>query len=414
MMSSPAATRTPLSRAQWIALLLLVFSVFINYVDRGNLSVAAPPLKTELDLSPEQLGLLLSGFFWTYAAFQLFGLAGWLVDRFDAGLVYAIGYLLWSGATAATGLVRGFVALFALRLILGMGESVAYPAYSKLLSGHFPEHHRGLANALIDMGSKLGPALGTLMGGVLIARFGWRPFFIVLGLVSLAWLAPWMRWMPRGQGAAATHPHGGPSIGQILRHRSAWGTFGGLFCGNYVWYFLLTWLPSYMVMERHFSMDKMAAFGSIAYLAIGLSAAFNGWLSDRWIAAGGTPTRVRKTFTSLGLSLATIILPVAMVKSESLAMWLLMAGCVGFGLFSSNHWAITQTLSGPVAAGRWTSLQNGVGNLAGVTAPWLTGLVVARTGSFLLAFGVAAAVSLAGACFYLFVIGPVREVRWDE
>lgn len=403
-----------MSRAQWIALVLLVLSVFINYVDRGNLSVAAPPLKAELNLSPEQLGLLLSGFFWTYAAFQLFGIAGWLVDRFDVCLVYAVGYLLWSGATAATGLVSGFASLFLLRLVLGMGESVAYPAYSKILSGHFPEHHRGLANALIDMGSKLGPALGTLMGGVLIAQFGWRPFFIVLGMASLVWLLPWMIWRPRGQGAAATHPHGCPSIGQILRHRSAWGTFGGLFCGNYLWYFLLTWLPSYMVMERHFSMQKMAAFGSIAYLAIGLSSAVNGWLSDRWIAAGGAPTRVRKTFTGAGLALATIILPVAIVRSETLAMVFLMTGCIAFGMFSSNHWAVSQTLSGPVAAGRWTSLQNGMGNLAGVTAPWLTGLVVARTGSFVLAFAVAAAISLTGAAMYVFVVGPVREVHWEK
>jgi MFS family permease len=414
MTTTSAPVRTKLSSAQWVALWLLALSVFINYVDRGNLSVAAPPLQSELSLSPEQLGLLLSGFFWTYAAFQLFGIAGWLVDRFDVGMIYAGGYLLWSGATALTGLVNGFTALFALRLLLGVGESVAYPAYSKILSGHFPEHHRGFANALIDAGSKMGPALGTLMGGVLIARFGWRPFFIVLGTASLIWLLPWMRWMPRGHGVAIPCAHGGPGIRQILRSRSAWGTFCGLFCGNYIWYFLVTWLPSYMVKSRGFSMDKMAIFGAVAFLMIGLSSAFCGWLSDRWIAAGGTPTRVRKTFTGAGLGFATIILPVAIVRSENLSMTLLMIAGICVGMFSSNHWAITQTLSGPQAAGRWTSLQNGFGNLAGVAAPWLTGFLVARTGSFVPAFAVAAAISLAGGAMYLFVIGRVEQVPWER
>jgi MFS family permease len=191
------ATRTRLSQRMWIVLALLVFSVFINYIDRGNLSTAAPLLKRELSLSPKEMGVLLSSFFWTYAAFQI--VSGWLVDRFNVNWVIAGGFFLWSAATAGTGLVTGFGALLILRMILGMGESVAYPAYSKILAGNLPEYHRGLANALIDAGSKCGPALGTLLGGMLMARFGWRPFFIVLGCVSMLWLPPWFRWMPRGE-----------------------------------------------------------------------------------------------------------------------------------------------------------------------------------------------------------------------
>ncbi len=414
MTTSPVAVRTRLSGAQWRVLTLLVISIFINYVDRGNLSVAAPPLKAELSLSPEQLGLLFSAFFWTYAAFQLFGIAGWLVDRFDVGKVYALGFFAWSAATALTGFAGGFLALFLLRLLLGIGESIAYPSYSKILAGHFPEYHRGLANALIDMGSKLGPALGTLLGGVLMARYGWRPFFIVLGAVSLIWLMPWAAARPRGKGIAAAHPRECPSVGQILRQRSAWGTFVALFCANYFWYFLLTWLPSYMVMERQFSMDKMASFGALAYLAIGLSAVASGWLSDRWIGSGATPTRVRKTFTVVGLLLSTSIILVAAVRDEQWAMGILMFACITFGMFSSNHWAITQTLAGPLAAGRWTSVQNGVGNLAGVTAPWLTGFVVGQTGNFFVAFAVTAAVALTGALAVLCIIGPIREVQWAK
>ena len=418
MSTTPAAVRTKLSRSQSAVLILLVLSIFINYIDRGNLSIAGPllmasPGKGGLGLDPARLGQLLSAFFWTYALFQLLGIVGLLLDRFDVAWLYAVAYLLWSAATAVTGLAGSFVVLFGMRLLLGMGESVAYPCYSKIFATHFPEHHRGLANALIDAGSKFGPALGTLMGGLLMARFGWRPFFFVLGAASLAWLIPWLKWMPRGPGIVAERIADPPSTFRILKERSAWGSFVGLFCGNYYWYFLLTWLPSYMVMERHFSMARMANMGSLAFLAIGLSSGSCGWISDRWIAAGATPTRVRKTFTVGGLTLATIILPVAMVDSKDLSMALLFIACIFFGMWSSNHWALIQTLAGPAAAGKWTGLQNGVGNLAGVAAPALTGLVVARTGQFFWAFAVATGVVLVGAFFYMFVIGRIEQVDWS-
>src|SRR5579872_5787502 len=269
----PAASTLPvhsrLSGALWRVLVLLVLSVFINYIDRGSLSIAAPMLQDELGLSPARLGVLLSAFFWTYASFQF--VSGWLVHRFDVNVVLAGGFLLWSVATAATGLVSGFAALLALRALLGIGESVAYPSYSRILAGRFEEHHRGLANALIDAGCRCGPALGTLFGGVLMARFGWRPFFTVLGLVSLFWLAPWSRWKPPSQTPDMIKPDQAPSVWEILRLRSAWGTFAGLFCANYFWYFLLTWLPFYLVRERHFSMDSMATLGALAYLTIAIS-----------------------------------------------------------------------------------------------------------------------------------------------
>ena len=157
-MTSPLAVKkVTMSRTEWTILSLLVFSIFINYIDRSNLSVGATDIQTELGLSNYQLGLLLSSFFWTYAAFQLFGVAGWAVDRFNVGWVFASGFILWSGATAATGMVSSFAVLFAFRLLLGAGESVAYPAYSRILANHFPEYHRGLANALIDAGSKARP-----------------------------------------------------------------------------------------------------------------------------------------------------------------------------------------------------------------------------------------------------------------
>src|ERR1700687_3763263 len=171
-----------------LVLVLLALSVFINYVDRGNLSIAAPMLKDELGISASQLGILLSALFWTYACLQ--PLAGWLVDRWNVNWVFAGGFFLWSAATAATGIVHTFSGLLILRLLLGIGESVAYPSYSKIIALNFSEERRGLANAVISAGLLLGPGFGMLFGGLLMARFGWRPFFIVLGLVSLLWLVP--------------------------------------------------------------------------------------------------------------------------------------------------------------------------------------------------------------------------------
>ena len=173
---------------------LLVLSIFINYIDRANLSIAAPQLREEFGLSSSQLGVLLSSFFWTYAMFQI--VSGWLVDRFDVKWVIAVGFFIWSTATAVTGVIHGFAALLVVRLILGIGESVAYPSYSKILARHLSEGQRGFANSVIIAGYNCGLALGMFMGGMLMARFGWRSVFILFGLLSFVWLFPWLRWMP--------------------------------------------------------------------------------------------------------------------------------------------------------------------------------------------------------------------------
>jgi len=399
-----------LSGALSLVLVLLAISVFINYVDRGNLSIAAPMLKDELGLSAAQLGLLLSAFFWTYACLQ--PLAGWLVDRLNVNWVFAGGFFLWSAATATTGIVHTFAVLFVLRLLLGMGESVAYPSYSKIIALNFPEERRGTANSLISAALLLGPGFGMLFGGLLMARFGWRPFFVVLGLTSLLWLVPWLKWMPNRTEAVRTDNTRAPSLPEFLRLRSAWGSCIGLFSCNYISYFLITWLPFYLVRERHFSMNGMAKIGGIAYLLGACFATMSGWLSDRWIMAGASPTRVRKFFTGAGTTIAGIFLGLTVLGGPVYCVAALMLGVVFFGVLSSNVWAITQTLAGPQAAGRWTGFQNLVGNLAGVVAPALTGFVLQRTGHFYWAFAVLVTVAFSGALSWVFLIGPVEQVVW--
>jgi ACS family D-galactonate transporter-like MFS transporter len=406
---------TARARGQWILLSLLVVSVTINYIDRGNLSIAASRLSSELQLDPEKIGLLLSSFFWTYAAMQI--VSGWLIDRYSVYWIFAGGFFIWSAATTLTGLAGGFATIFALRLLLGMGESVAYPAYSKIIAQGFTEQHRGLANGLIDLGSKAGPALGLMIGGVIISHYGWRPLFIGVGLVSMLWLLPWA-WVarramrPSGDSVALSGLEAGPGMLEIAGQRSAWGTFICLFCGNYVWYFLLTWLPWYLVRERHYSEAAMGRFGSMAFWAVGLASLISGWISDRLVEHGGSPTFVRKMFAAGGLTGAIVIVGVPLLQSETTSLYVLIFACISFGCYSSHPWLISQTLAGPAAAGRWSGMQNAVGNLAGVIAPWLTGRIVRDTGHFVYAFAVVSVILGLGAASYLLLIGRIEPIVW--
>jgi MFS transporter, ACS family, D-galactonate transporter len=395
-------------------LILLALSAFINFVDRGNLSAAAPLLKTELALSDARLGILLAAFFWSYACFQI--ASGWLVDRLDVKWMLAGGFFVWSLATAATGLADGFALLLTARLVLGAGESVVYPSYSKILARHFPEDRRGFANAIIITGFYAGPAFGLFFGGILMGRYGWRSFFLVLGLLSLIWLLPWLQWMPRDReanpAASIRDGEGTPGILEILKLRSAWGTCAALACLDYFSYFFLTWMPTYLVRGRDFSMDQMAVTMGAAYVLCAVVAAVCGRLSDHWIAAGATPTLVRKGFTSAGMAGAAVFLVPCVLAGPGLATVMVVLVAASLGVCSSNVWAITQTLAGPRAAGRWTGIQNFVGNLGGAVAPALTGFVLGQTGHYFWTFAITAIVSLLGALSWAFLIGRVEPVAW--
>lgn len=270
------------------ALILLAICALINYVDRGNLSIAAPLLKDELHISASQLGIFLSAFFWTYTALQF--VTGWLVDYVDANRVIAAGFLLWSLTTAATGLVRGFTKLLVMRLMLGVGESVMIPACSKILGFHLPEHHRGFANGVLQGAWSSGPAVGTLGAGLLMAKYGWRPVFIGVGLISLVWLPAWFKSMPRSSEGRVRHLPAAPRFADILRKRSFWGVCAGHFSVNYSTYFMLTWLPFYLVRDRHLSMSSMARLASAYYAIDALSAITTGWFCESAIGESGTET----------------------------------------------------------------------------------------------------------------------------
>ena len=392
-------------------LFLLGLSVLINYIDRSNLSIAAPLIKDELSISASQLGTLLSAFFWTYALMQI--PAGWLVDRFDVRWIFAIGFFVWSSATALTGFLHGFAALLSIRVILGLGESVAFPSYGKILGSHFSEHRRGFANSVLMSGLALGPALGVLVGGNAVARFGWRPFFVALGIAGLFWLPLWWACRPPRAASGQTGQNAAGYL-DILLHRSAWGTCIGQSAINYYLYFLVTWLPFYLVRGRHLSMTVMAQDGTLLFLMSAASSAVTGKLGDRWIQAGASPTSVRKGLMAVGhvgIGVALILV----VKTTGL-LFIAMLALIGMflGISICNSWAFSQTLAGPRMVGRWIGVQNFVGNLAGAAAPLLTGLLLDRTGSFYWPFFITAIVAWIGAVAWYFVVGPLEEVDWQK
>src|SRR5580698_6409275 len=391
-------------------LVLLGLSVLINYVDRSNLSIAAPLIKDELGISASQLGTLLSAFFWTYALLQI--PAGWLVDRFDVKWVFALGFFLWSAATAVTGVLHGFAALLVIRVIFGVGECVAFPATGKILCTLFPESSRGFANSVVMAGLALGPAVGMMLGGNLVALFGWRPFFVGLGLLGFLWLAPWWAWMPRRQPAPASATTHRSGVIDILRQRSAWGTCVCQFSFNYTSYFLVTWLPFYLIRERQLSMTQMAKVGGFIFILNAISTLIFGKIADRWITAGGSPSRARKTIAALGKTGMGVFLIGAAFAPAPAYLWIFSLFGIFMGMATSNIWAITQTIAGAQMVGRWTGVQNFAGNLAGIVAPALTGLLLDRTGHFYWPFVIAAVILWIGALSWIFVVGKVQEVDW--
>lgn len=388
-------------------LILLVVALLINYIDRGTLALAAPLLKDEWGTTASELGLLLSAFFWTYTALQF--VMGLLVDRFGANRLMAIGFLVWSLATALTGVAIGFASMLAMRLLLGVGESVMFPASSKILAQHLPEHARGFANGLMNAAMRWGSAIGTFVGGLLIARYGWRPAFVALGVVGLLWLPAWWRWKAPAQPAL----HVGsvaPTFASILRQRTFWGAAAGHFCANYLVYFLMSWLPYYLVHERNLSMATMSVAAAGLWVVDSLFSIGTGAVADLCIRAGASPTLARKWAMGIGFSLAAFSLVGCAFAGERTYLWWLLACAVGSGAANAGTFAFAQTLAGPHAAGRWVGLQNGIANIAGVAGPAISGFLVDWTGHFAAAFALAALITLGGAFAWCLGVRRVEQV----
>src|SRR5438094_544734 len=201
--------------------------------------------------------------------------------------------------------------LFAIRFLLGVGESVVTPASMRWIRFHFQEKQRGLAVGLYMTGTKIGPAIGAWIAGKLILAYGWKPMFWWLGLGSLVWLIPWLTLVSDDDrqiekaAKAANGPRTGVSFARLLASPVIWGTIVGTFCYMYFVYFCMTWMPAYFVEKRHLSLDSMGLYTMFSFGGMATVAALSGWGADRMIARGGDPVGVRKAFTIAGFVIAS-------------------------------------------------------------------------------------------------------------
>ena len=392
-----------------LLVLLLGTAIFLNYVDRGSLAVAAPLMKGDLGLSNEAYGWAVSAFFWVYAPVQLF--AGWLCDRFSVYRLLALGILLWAASTLMMGFVAGFASLFVLRIMLGVGESLAFPGSSKIIARHVPADRRGVANAALAMGIALGPAVGTLAGGLMVAHWGWRAMFFVFGAVTLLWLLPWrqtVRALP-----TAGHLDGGERVpvGALIGRWSLWSMSIVHALGNYCFYFLLAWLPLFLTKSRGFSISEMAWLASLGYAVQGACAFAFGHFSDWWTNSGRSEALCRRWMMVASQAVAAAaILGLAFAHSAlSIGILLCLAGAASAAL-SMNLYAIGQMFAGPRAAGTWVGVQNAIGNLSGIFGPIVTGIIVDRAG-YESAFYVTAAVAAVGALWWAVGVPRIEQVN---
>jgi len=333
--------------------------------------------------------------------------SGWIVDRFGVGRAYACGFGLWSIACALTGAFRGIPAIMFFRVTMGVGQSVAFPASARTVANWFPDTERGLVNSSYLIGVRLGQALVNAAGVGLIAVYGWRMFFVVSGLAPLLWIVPWMmvlrRWEAPGTSAAAptvSHRFTFASSFGLLRHPTVLGTFLGFFAYDYVWFVFAYWLPGYLRLERHLAPAQMAFHASAPFLVMSIVIVLSGFTTDRLIAAGFRELRVRKTFIAIGFAIAMAIVPAGLVHDNGTSVWLLLTSLCGLGLAAPNTWSITQACCTKRLVGTVSGIQNFGGNVAGIIAPWLTGAIAHRTGSFASAFVLCGFILIGGALAY--------------
>jgi MFS family permease len=389
---------------------LVAVALFINYVDRGAVPTAAHLIQDDLGLSAKQLGVLFSAFFWTYSILQI--PVGWVAERYGAHRVLAAGLALWACATMLVGFAHSFGALLLLRLLLGIGESAGFPSAAKLLAVALPVESLGIANGIVAAGYQFGPAVGAWCGGLIMVHYGWRAAFWVFGALSLLWLLPWSRVrLPRETVGTRGDDH--PPLRAILRQPSLWGTALGLFSSNYVFFFVLTWLPYYVVRERGFSTAEMASLAGGAYVVSALSSIIAGWTIDRFVRAGRANVAYKSVMVAAHVGTVGCMLCIAF-GAQRWALAGLFVYQILTGASSSGVYAIPQILAGPSASGRWVGIQNCCGTFAGAISPALSGLLLEETGHFAAAFVIAAMVSVTGLVGWVWMVPRLAPLTWPS
>jgi ACS family D-galactonate transporter-like MFS transporter len=398
-------------RGRWTIVGLLFMASLINYFDRATISFALPLISTELHLGPESKGVLLSAFFWSYTLMQI--PMGVLADRVNLRWLYAGAFTLWSLAQGLIGFASGLGSLIALRVLLGIGEAIYLPGGSKIVSLLFPPEKRALPNGLFDAGTRTGLVTEGVLVPWMLIHYGWRASFSLVGFAALIWLIPWflatpreLRVPPTARTAAHSVPFG-QRVLTLVTNRNLLGICLGFFCFDYYWYFLVNWLPDYLVTSRGLTMMRAGIYAALPYLVFGVSEPVGGWIADRLIGAGWNETKVRKGIVTFAFLTGLMLIPAARVTTPGAALALIMGGCL-VGLATGNLLVILQNCAPRAEIGLWTGIYNFVGNIAGILSPIITGVLISKTGSYTPPFVLAAALIAAGPLAFWLIVGEVK------
>lgn len=394
-------------RVRGSILLLLCAMYFITYVDRVNIATAAPHIRADLHLSNTELGLVLSAFAIPYAFFQVFG--GWLADRFGPRrLLFAVG-LIWAVSTALTGFATGLVSLFAARLALGFGEGAAFPGATQAMSRWLPADQRGFGQGITHSFARLGNAVAPLVVAAIIALFDWRMSFWVLGVVSLAWAVVWLRGY---RDRPADHPRiteeelselserqradqRPPVPWRPLLRRILPVTFVDFTYGWMLWVYL-TWIPSFFAGAYHLELKEFALFTTLVLLAGVVGDTLGGLISDSLLRRTGSIRIARRSVLVVGLfGSFAFILPTLFVHALLLVTVCLALAFFFLELTNAVLWSIPMDLA-PDHAGTAGGLMNTGFGIAGIVSPAVFGLLVDRTGSWVVPFAVSAGLLVIG------------------
>jgi MFS family permease len=364
-------------------------------------SVALPVIAVDLHLGPAAKGVLLSAFFWSYALMQL--PMGWAADRYNLRWLYAGAFAIWSLACGLTGYATSLGVLLFMRVLLGIGESIYVPGGVKIVSLIFSVGNRGLASGLMNCGTRAGLALGAPLIAWLVGSFGWHQAFFALGFGSLLWLLPWLAIYPGNIGSTTAPP--APGLGQTLAalDRNLLGLCLGHIAFSYYWYLLVTWLPDYLVEARHMTLQRAGGYTAIPFLVFGVSEPLGGWIADRLVSLGHSECRARKLVITVAFFTSVMLLVAGRMADDTTAV--LMIGAASLvGLATGNLYALLASVAPEGAVGTWMGILNFAGNISGIVAPIVTGLLIARTGSHYPGFVVAVVVLHLGLPAYWWMV----------
>jgi ACS family D-galactonate transporter-like MFS transporter len=430
--AAAAQTTTP-SRKRLLILALLFVTVVINYLDRSNLSIAAPALFKELNIDPVRAGLVFSAFGWTYALMQIPG--GWLVDKVSPRVLYAGALALWSAATLLLGFAGSFVGLIVLRLAVGALEAPAYPINNRVVTTWFPTRERASAIGGYTSGQFVGLAFLTPVLAWLQVHLGWHMVFVATGLAGIVWAAIWYAVYReprafRGVNAAeialirdggglvdledrvAARTERAPSTGRDLGVGLGRRKLGGLDLGQFalhstLWFFL-TWFPTYLVKYRGMDFIKSGFLASLPFLAAFVGVLCSGVLSDWLMRRGASQGFARKLPIISGLLISTCIIGANYVTSTGWVIAFMTIAFFGNG-FASITWSLVSGLAPARLIGLTGGVFNLIGNLSAIATPIVIGLLVDGA-DFSRAITYIAAMALAGSLSYGLLVGKVERI----